>query len=341
MALSSGKRALIAVAVLLLLAAGAAGIVLYRMHRPLPPASAGKPPDIMSLLPPDAPVVIYIDADALRGLQGSPLAAVLGLASPGPKEDRDYAQFVQETGFDYTRDLDHAAIAVWPAGLATQANPAGDDRATILADGHFDQKKITAYALRTGRAENRGLQTVYEVPGKPPVAFEFLSPDRIELASGNDPVALLSSANPLPRDPVMQDRISRVAGAPIFGVARMDQLPESFYSNFRNAPQLNHYIRSLRALSLAGKPTGDRIDLALDAECDSMKNALEISTLLETFRMIGAVAISDPRARGQMTREQYDFARAFLKQLKISPQDRWVRLSFEVTPQMLRQAAPR
>lgn len=98
MALSSGKRALIAVAVLLLLAAGAAGIVLYRMHRPLPPASAGKPPDIMSLLPPDAPVVIYIDADALRGLQGSPLAAVLGLASPGPKEDRDYAQFVQETG---------------------------------------------------------------------------------------------------------------------------------------------------------------------------------------------------------------------------------------------------
>lgn len=125
----------------------------------------------------------------------------------------------------------------------------------------------------------------------------------------------------------------------MFAVARMDELPDSFYANFRNAPQLNQFIRSLRAITLAGKPQGDRIDLALDAECDSMKNALEISTLLETFRMIGTVAISDPGTRRQMTREQYDFARAFLKQLKITPQDRWVRLTFEVTPQMLRDAS--
>jgi hypothetical protein len=339
MPLSSGKRALLALALLLLIALAVGGIFLLRMHRPLPPASAGKPPDILSLLPPDSPVVTYIDAASLRGLQGSPLAAVLGLASPGPQVDRDYAQFVQTTGFDYTRDLDHAAIAFWPAGLATPANPLGDDRSVVLAEGRFDQPKIVAYALRTGQVEMRGTQSVYEVPGNPPVAFEFLASDRLELASGKDPVALLVPATETSRDPVMEDRIRHVAGAPIFAVARMDRMPESFYANFRNAPQLDRYVRSLRALSLSGKPQGDRIDLALDAECDSMKNALEISTLLQTFRMFGSVAISDPRARSQMTREQYDLARSFLKQLKITPQDRWVRLTFEVTPEMLHTAS--
>jgi hypothetical protein len=339
MPLSSGKRALIAVAVLLLLILAAAGIFWHRMHRPLPPASAGRPPDIMSLLPSDSPAVTYIDAASLRGLQGSPLAAILGLASPGPQVDRDYAQFVQATGFDYTRDLDHAAIAFWPAGLATPQNPMGDDRSVVLAEGRFDQPKITAYALRTGRAEMHGTQTVYEVPGNPPVAFEFLSTDRIELASGKDAASLLGPAVETPRDPVMEERIHRVAGAPIFAVARMDRMPNSFYANFRNAPQVDHYVRSLRALSLSGQPEGDHIDLALDAECDSMKNAVQISTLLETFRMLGSFAINDPRTRSQMTREQYEFTRAFLKQLKISPQDHWVRLTFVVTPDMLRNAS--
>ena len=339
MPLSSGKRALLALAVLLLIALAVGGIFLLRMHRPLPPASSGRPPDIMSLLPSESPVVVYIDAASLRGLQGSPLAAVLGLASPGPQIDRDYAQFVQSTGFDYTRDLDHAAIAFWPAGLATPANPMGDDRAIVFADGRFDQPKIIAYALRTGHAELRGTQSVYEVPGNPPVAFEFLAADRIELASGKDAASLLGPAVGTPRDPAMEERIHRVAGAPLFAVARMDRMPNSFYANFRNAPQVDRYVRSLRALSLSGKPQDDRIDLALDAECDSMKNALEISTLLQTVRVFGTVAISDPRARSQMTREQYDFARTFLKQLKITPQDRWVRLTFEVTPEMLRSAS--
>jgi hypothetical protein len=339
MPLSSTRRALIAVAVLLLVLAGIVAIVFIKMRAPLPPASAGKPPDILSLLPPDAPVVTYIDAASLRGLQGSPLAAVLELTSPGPQVDHDYAQFVQDTGFDYTRDLDRAALALWPAGLATPANPMGDDRTVVLADGRFDQGRITAYALRSGRVETHGGSNVYIVPGKPPVAFEFLAANRMELTSGKDPVSLLTPATPLPRDPVMQDRINRVAGAPLFGVVRMDGLPESFYANFRNAPQLDQYVRSIRALSLAGKPQGDRIDLALDTECDSMKSALAISALLETFRMVGNLAITDPRTRSQMTPAQYQFARSFLKQVKISPQDRWVRLNFEITPDMLRAAS--
>ncbi len=339
MPLSSTKRALIAVAVLVLLAGTGAGVYLYRQHRPLPPESAGKPPDILSLLPPDAPVIVYIDAAALRGLQGSPLAAVLGLASPGPQQDRDYAEFVRATGFDYTRDLDRAAMAFWPAGLATPANPLGDDRVLAFADGRFDQDKIEAYALRAGQVEKRGAESIYEAPGNPPAAFEFLAPERIEIASGKNADARLAPSSSVSRDPVMQQRINRVAGAPLFAVARLDNLPDSFYSNFRNSPQLDHLVRSIRAVSLAGKPQNDRIEMALDAECDSMKSALEISTLLDAFRMFGSVALADPHTRSQMTPEQYAFARAVLKQLQITHQDYWVRLSLDITPDMLRAAS--
>jgi hypothetical protein len=337
--MSSTKRALIAVAVLVLLAATAGGIYLIRLHRPLPGASSGKAPDLLSLLPANVPVVIYIDATALRRLQGSPLAAVLGLAGPGPQQDRDYAEFVQSTGFDYARDLDKAAIAFWPAGVATPTNPLGDDRMLAIVDGQFDQHKIGTHALRTGRVETRGTQSIYEVPGNPPVSFEFLSPERVAIASGKNAGDLLTLSNSPARDAVMQSRIDRVAGAPIFGVARLDNLPASFYANFRNAPQLDHLVRSIRAVSLAGTPQGDNIVMTLDAECDSMKDAFEISTLLDGFRMFGSIALADPRNRRQMTREQAAFSEAFLKQVQISHQDRWVRMSLGITPDMLGTAS--
>ena len=344
-AVSSTKRALIAVVVLVLLVCGTMGIFLLHMHgmrglhHQMPPVSAGKPPDILSLLPPDAPVVIYLDAATLRGLQGSPLAAVLGLTSPSPAQDRDYADFVRNTGFDYERDLDHAAIAFWPAGMATPANPLGDDRVLAVADGRFNQQKIEAYALKSGRVETHGTQSFYEVPGNPRVAFEFLSSGQIAIASGKNADALLDVSNPLPRDPAMQSRIDRVAGAPVFAVARMDNLPDNFYANFRSAPQVDKFVRSIRALSLSGKPQSDGIFMALDAECDSTKNAFEISTLLDGLRLFGSMAISDPSTRHQMTKEQYTFAKDFLKHVEIAHQDKWVRVTLDITPEMLSAAS--
>jgi hypothetical protein len=77
------------------------------------------------------------------------------------------------------------------------------------------------------------------------------------------------------------------------------------------------------------------MDLALDAECDSMKNAFEISTLLDTFRMVGSMALHDPKMRGQMTRQQAAFLAALLAQTKVAHQDKWVRLSLQITPEML------
>lgn len=334
---SPAKRALIALAALVCLAAVAAGIYLHRARRPLPPpaaaASTRSMPSVLSEIPPDAPGVAYLDVAALRRLQGSPLAAMLGLAGADPATDRDYADFVRGTGFDYTRDLDQTAIAFWPASHMASANIF--DRVVAIAEGRFDQPKIKAYALRTGHVVMHGSDAIYEVPGNPPVAFEFLSPTRIILVSGKNPAGLLGPFKSAPRDPAIQALMDRVAAAPVFAVARTANLPPAFYDNFNSSPQLEQLARNIQGLTLAGKPEADDLQLVLDAECDSMPHAIEMSTLLEGFRMIGSMALADPKTRREMTREQLALLTALLSQVKITHQDRWVRLSLDVTPTML------
>ncbi|MFZ0645498.1 MAG: hypothetical protein WA690_18960 [Candidatus Acidiferrales bacterium] len=356
MTVSSTTRAWIVVGVLLVLLLVGGAAFYFWHNRPLPPivstvpgAPAAAPPsDILSELPPDAPVVAYIDATTLRSLQNSPLAAALGLASPGPQADRDYANFVRDTGFDYTRDLDHAAVAFWPASIGTPANVLGEDRVVAIADGRFDQPKIKSSALRTGKEVSRAPQTVYEVPGNPPVALTFLSPTRIAIAGGKNATQCLSSINvsgSSRRDAAMQSRIDRVAGAPIFAVARTEHLPASLYDSFHNAPQLEQLARSVQAVTLAGQPEGNNLRLTLDAESDSMKDALAISILLEGGRMAGSMALSDPNTRRQMTKEQITFLQALVNQAQITHQNKLVRLVLDITPAMLnatptRAAAP-
>lgn len=334
MPLSSTNRALIATA--LLVCALCLAYYFYHQHNPLPGASTGSAPALISQLPADAPVIAYIDVASLRKLQNSPLAAILGLASPGPQSDRDYTEFVRETGFDYSRDLDTVALAAWPQSF--QASPGGgigDNRILAIANGRFDEQKIQAYALRTGRVALRGKEKYFIVPGNPPVSLAFLSPERIALASGKDADQLVAAHEAKTRDPAMNSRIARVAGAPIFAAARTDNLPDSFYANFSNSPQLERLARSVRGISLAGQPDGEKIKMALDAECDSMSNAIQLATLIDIARMGASVALSDPKTRGQMTREQAAFLNALISQLKVDHQDKWVRLTLDITPAML------
>jgi hypothetical protein len=333
--ISSRQRALIAVAALFCVVAVGAGVYFYRLRGSLAPPVAGRAPDLLSQLPADAPVVAYIDVAALRGLQHSPWAALLGLTSPGPRVDREYAEFVRETGFDYSRDLDRLAIALWPEGFPASDRSASETRILSIADGRFDEKKIEAYALRTGTAVPRSTRVVYEIPGAPPTAFEFDSPQRISLASSENPAAMLADSGAPAPDAVMRARIERVAGAPMFAVARTDNLPPGFYANFKSVPQFDRVARSVRSLSLAGKPEGDKIKLALDAECDSMKSALELATMLDGLRFFGGVALADPKSRRQMTPEQWTFLKAILDHVKVTHQDNWVRLALDLTPEML------
>lgn len=258
---------------------------------------------------------------------------MLGLAGATPDTDRDYANFVRATGFDYTRDLDKAAIAFWLSTNLAQANLL--DHAVTIADGRFDRPKIGAYALRTGHLAARGTESVYDVPGDPPVALEFLSPNRLVFASGKNPANLLGPYASSHRDPAVQALIDRVSGAPIFAVLRTDNLPPSFYNVFRSYPQLAQLARDIQGLTLTGQPKANDLQLVLDAQCDSMPHALEMSTVLDGLRMLGSMALGDPKTRAQMSRDQLAFLNALLRQATLTHQDRWVRITLDVTPAML------
>jgi hypothetical protein len=335
LASAKAKKALIAIILIAAIGLLAGGVCLYRASRPLAGPVSGKSPDVFSLIPADAPVVVYLDAKTLRTTQSSSLTAIGQLLLPSSQQDPDYSEFVRNTGFDYSRDLDRAAIAIWPTAPDAAASASGDNRTLAIADGRFDAARIKAYALRTGQTAHHGSDTIYEVPGSPPVSFEFLSAGRVAMASGKSASELLPSTSSTARDPAMQARIDRVAGAPVFALARADKLPNSLYASFNNSPQLLRLVRSIQAISLAGQPQGDNLALTLDTECDSMKNALELGTLLDGFRMIGSVALKDPKEQGQLTKEQAGFLSLLLAKVSVTPQDRFVRLSIALTPEML------
>ena len=344
MPLTSAQRAWIAVLVfILMIAAGIGGFYYWELHRPAPgptfaPEIAGTLPDVLSVLPPDAPVVGYIDAEALRKLPNFSLSGSVGLASSGPQSKRAYDDFVRGTGFDVSRDLDHAALAYWAAGFGTPENVLGQDRFVAVADGRFDAPRIKAYILRTGKQVTLGTQSIFAAPGNPPISIEFISPTRLVLAGGRDATGLVAdtvSDGSRPRDTTMQLRIQKIAGAPLFAVGKTNQLPPSFYTSFQNAPQLEQLARSVQALTLVGQPSGDVLNLGLTAECDAAKNALTISFLLEGGRMAASMAIGSPDARRQMTREQIAFLDALVNQAKITHQGKQVRISLNVTPAMI------
>jgi hypothetical protein len=347
MPLTSAQRAWIAVlAFLAVIVAALCGAYYWYSHRPstgpaFTPEIAGTPPDVLSMLPPDAPAVGYIDAEALRKLPNFPVGGFFSLIVSSPQAQHAYNQTVRETGFDTSRDLDHAAIAYWPTGFGTPENVLGKDRFIAVVDGRFDQEKIKSYVQRIGHVVTRGTQSIYEAPGNPPLSLEFISPTRLVIGGGRDATSLVAdiiSQGPRPRDAAMQGRLQKIAGAPMYAVARTDHLPQSAYAGFQNAPQLDQLARGVQAVTLVGQPVGDVLNLGLSADCDASKNALTISFLLEGGRMAASMAIGSPDAHRQMTREQIVFLDALVNQAKISQHGKQVRIAMNIAPAMLGSA---
>jgi hypothetical protein len=335
MSISPKSGVALALAALAGLVAVAAGVYLYRSHHA--GAAIDGVPDLVAELPADAPVIAYIDVAALRQLEGSTLATLLGLAESGPDQDREYRDFVRDTGFQYERDLDRAALAFWPQRTESSRAPQTND-VLAIASGRFDQPKIQAYALRSGAVVTSGKKSLYRIPGDPVVSFEFLSSTSVVLASGANVEAHLlatrSSGVGLP----LRGLVSRVSSAPLFAAARADSLPESIYASLGQSPQVTEMVRSVQAFTLAGRPNGDDLDVVLDAQCESASSALELSTLLGGVRIFGSLALSNPKTNGRMTKEQAALLSAVLAGVEIRQEANWVRVSLAVTPAMLSAA---
>src|SRR3984893_15111424 len=104
----------------------------------------------LAAMPAGATAVLFADFAEIRQ---STFVAELYAWAPRPQIDADYAQFLRDTGFDYERDLERISIAA--------IKQAQDTTVFAVADGRFDRKKITAYALQSGTHETRGGREIF------------------------------------------------------------------------------------------------------------------------------------------------------------------------------------
>jgi hypothetical protein len=289
-------------------------------------------PDLLELAPADSTMIGYAD---LRALRESPLVQRLVAMAQPAQVDRDYADFVSATGFDYQRDLDHLLILYRPGPASTNA--------LVIVEGRFNRQKIEQYALRSGkRAEENG-RAVYIVPSTTPgknIRLAFLAPDRIALSDGGD-LPALSSSSPSALDPAMRERLSRIAGAPVFAEMKASEFTSHIGSNSGSPVAVfSSPFRSLRWVSLALRPDGQEIFLSVEGECDNPESAQKVAGTLELLRGILRGALANPKARGQMPAESAAATGKLLDSMQITTEAERARILVSVTPEMLRLPSP-
>ncbi len=321
------KKPVIVVLCLVVLVLAAAGYYFLRSGRPAKDSMPGTAPTILSLLPPQAPYVIYADMQSLRS--SSFLNRLIALI-PTPNQDPDYLEFVRSTGFDYTRDLDRLAIAIYP----TTPLPT----VVILADGRFDQQKIASYALRTGKAEERDGHSTYVVPASTPggeVSIRFISADRIQLVShpqGNTPATADASD---PTAAAMKERINRVAGSPLFAVVRMDAVPKDVMIGSFRIDTITGSMQGVKWLTLSASPSQQNLNVALQGECESTLQATQLNLALGFLRTMARAYLSDKNARKQFTPQGADALTKLVKQADISTTGNRLQLAVSLSPEIL------
>lgn len=128
--------------------------------------------DISSLLPPGDLNLIYVDVGALRKAE---LLGLLRHIQIAP--DKEYADFIRETGFDYTRDLEAIVIA----------NAANE--IFLVGRGQFQWNRLKEFAVsHQGLCEADSCRVPATVPGRW-VDFVNVQSDVLAVAISPNPAA--------------------------------------------------------------------------------------------------------------------------------------------------------
>ena len=284
-------------------------------------------PELLELAPADSTFIAYTDVASLR--QSPLVQKATALAQPAAT-DNDYQEFVRGTGFDYQRDLDRFLVAG-----KTSATPGST---IAVAEGRFDRKKITAYALRTGKAENEQGRTVYVVPsttsGKS-FSFSFLSASRIAFSDGDNAFAMPGAFSNSKLDGAMRERLSRVAGAPLFLAAKMPE-PDHNASAPTGAPALvSSLFKSVSWVELAARSDGDNVIVSAEAECGTPEDAQKVATALELMRTMVQGAMAGYKGDKQLSAENLASVQNVIKAATITTAAGRARLLLTMTPDVI------
>ncbi len=213
-------------------------------------------PNLLARLPVDDAVVVYIDFEALRR------AHVLDiLAGSNVVQEPEYRAFVDQTGFDYLRDLDTAFVSFHPDGTY------------FLLRGRFDWRNLTEYTVGQGGACHN---TLCKVQGSTPerkISYFPLQPNVMALAVSKSDSAVL----------VLQGRGQalkfELPNEPVWSLVPVSALKNA--SDLPAGPRM--FARALtgadRILLTLG-PEGGRMELRLDVTCRSADDAKSLAAQL-------------------------------------------------------------
>lgn len=294
--------------------------------------------DLLRQMPAEASAVLFVDLDALRH---SPFLAELYKWAPQTKTDADYTQFVKSTGFNYETDLNRMSIAVLNGGK--------EKTLFVIAEGRFDRKKISTYALQTGTHENRGGREIFSVPDTAElrrITFTFLPSGRIALTNGANLDSFLSRAQADADTQAWRERFRRLAGSPLFAVVRQDGAVgaalEAEAPSGLSSPQLSALIHQLEWITVAGKPDADRLRVALEGEGAPDAPMRQLSEVINGLLVLAKAGLSEPKMRDQLPPDVREAYLEMLKSADVSQMDRGetksVRLIFDLTPKFLEAA---
>ncbi len=191
------------------------------------------PPEPARLLP-GADSFLYANFSWVRrASNGRPLFPV--------SHDPEYERFIQETGFDYERDLDAVAFAVhypekWPGGGTGGAAP--EPRFSEVFVGRFDGSRCIAYLKRTAQSvENYNSIDIYAIPlyGRT-FRIAMLGVDTVAASNHDDPAVIRGIvdrsrrlASPFGGPALLRKYYKRVQlASPVWLVARVDPAAPDF-----------------------------------------------------------------------------------------------------------------
>ena len=313
----------------------AAALYTYQQYSPHGLSARG---DLLDLMPPDSGAILFAD---LAQLRSAPFLAQLYAWAPQPEPDEDYTKFLAETGFDYERDLNRLAMAFQKTGQ--------DSTFFALADGRFDQQKISALALKSGTAKRQGGREIFEVPESgeaKKITFAFLSNDRIALTDRPNLGQILSAKKRAEDIAEWRMRFGRLAGSPIFAVIRQDATPGETLSSQApggfGSPQLFAMLDQLEWITIAGKPENDGLRVVAEGESTSEETTRQLADVLNGILSLAQAGLNDAKTRQQLNPALREAYLAILKGADVSRLDRGdtksVRLVVEITRGFLESA---
>ncbi len=236
---------------LALAALAAAGLIAVWLR-----ARAVEPARLLARLPVHDSLLLYADFDALRKA-----GIVKLLEGVNSRQESDYRDFVRQTKFDYSKDLDSVVAAFGPSGNF------------MFVKGRFDWDALRAYAIaQHGRCDAILCAMAGSTPQRR-ISFFLMRSNLLALAVSTDDTAALRLKTAADSAPRVSPDGAIWLSIPPSTLRSGDGLPNG-------TRMFAHSVDRAESVTLTLGPEGDRIAARLNVMCATAQDATDAADQL-------------------------------------------------------------